>query len=293
MEATHGAPMLRADLSAAMTRANNVEFNFAANHYLLNRKPEYLVYLYNVSEQTFEVSRSPILRRLVINGRKKGEKFTMVTSFPQPLLVPKGSPDSSEIDIAAQDTRRFVMDIVNPDNLGLDQDTVLDPKFVTSQGVDLGKKGVFWSLNNPPTEAEVEKAIKRMEKYYTYLIEQANTVQVSAPATLKDVLTPEHHFACDYFGEEHSWHTAKRSRPIDCPNCGDRIKDTVAFHKTSDGGLCVLDWKRTVASGTRTRQQAFEATGDPQFAPSIPVAPVAVSKPSVQQGGTAAKVPTE
>jgi len=29
----------------------------------------------------------------------------------------------------------------------------------------------------------------------------------------------------------------------------------------------VLDWKRTVAAGAKTRAQAFEATEDPFFAP--------------------------
>jgi hypothetical protein len=78
---------------------------------------------------------------------------------------------------------------------------------------------------------------------------------------------------------------------MDCPNCGERIKAGVAFHKQEEGTLCILDWKRAVASGVRTRQQAYEATGEEQYATKIPTAP---SKP---QADTSAKpkasIPTE
>jgi hypothetical protein len=61
--------------------------------------------------------------------------------------------DNNEIDITAMDTRRFATDIVNPDNLTIDQDAVINS--VTGKGNDLGALGVFWSLNEVPTEAEI------------------------------------------------------------------------------------------------------------------------------------------
>lgn len=258
-----GAPVQRPDLSDGMTRANNMELNFNAQHYLMSRKPDYWVYLFNISEQSFEVSRPPLLSRLVIPGRKAGEDYAKVTKLPQPLLTPTGNVDSNEVSIVPQDTRRFAMDIINPDNLGLNQDAVIDPKAVTNQGNNLGAKGVFWSLNEVPTEQELAAAKKRLEARYNFLIEQAKSVEVSNPGGLRDMLTPEHHAAVDYFGIETSWH-GKRSRPMDCPNCGDRVKMGIAFHKTDEGTLCIIDWKRAVASGVRTRQQAIEA-GAPGF----------------------------
>ena len=274
MEATASNPISRPDLSAAQGRAHNQDFNFTAQHYLLNRTPEFLLYLYNVSEQTFTVSRPPIIREMKIPGRKAGERYALATHLPQPLLTPKGNVDSNEVDILALDTRRFLTDVINPDNLGINQDAHVAMKERTSQGNDLGQKGVFWSFNNPPLEEEVDRAYQRMEQYYQFLIEQATTVEVSAPATLKDVLTPEHHAACDYFGEEHSWH-AKRSRPMDCPNCGEKIKAGSAFHKTDEGVLCIINWERAIKAGVRTRKQAIEAE-IPGFTekPVVPVAPV-------------------
>jgi hypothetical protein len=290
MEATMSTPNYRGDLSAGMNRANNVDFQLDTMNFLFNREPQYNVYLYNVSESSFEVSRPPLLRKLVIAGRPKdaSKRYNLVTTLPQPLLVPKGNVDSNEIDIIPQDTRRFAMDIINPDNLGLDQDAVLDPKMVFSQGSNLGAKGVFWSLNGPgsskyghkeePTDDEINRAISRMEKEYKRLLEAARSVEVSNPGSLSQFLGPEHHAAADYFGEEYTWH-GKKTRTDFCPNCGDRIKAGAAFHKTDEGGLCIIDWQKAVKAGVRTREQAFDATGDETFAPRTPSAPVAPQAP--------------
>jgi len=286
MEATMSSPVTRPDLSGGMSRANNVDFQFTTQNYLYNREPEYYVYLYNVSEHTYEFSRPPLIRKAVIVGRQPGHnsKVVLAARLPQPLLVPKGNVDSNEIDIVPQDARRFAMDIINPDNLGLNQDAVIQN--ATSIGNNLGAKGVFWSLNGPgatknkeqlkrlynievaeePTQKEISDAVARMEKYYRYLLNQAKTVEASSPKDLPDTITPEHHVAAEYFGEEYSWH-GKRARTDFCPNCGERIKANSAFHKTEEGTLCIIDWHRAVKAGVRTRAQAFEATEDPKFAP--------------------------
>jgi hypothetical protein len=285
--ATYGNPVYRGDLSASMSKVNNIQFDFNTNSYLLNRAPEYYVYLFNVSEETYKVSRPPILRELIIPGRKANEDYATVTKLPQPLLLPKGNVDSNDIDIMPQDTRRFVMDIINPDNLGLDQDAVADPRYALSQGNNLGAKGVFWSLNEIPTDKEVTAARTRMEKYYTFLLEQARSTEVSNPQELRMLLTPEHHRAADYYGEEHSWH-GKKSRPMDCPVCGERVKAGIAYHIDASNELCIIDWARTVKAGKRTRSQAFDATGDPQFAPRAPEV-----VPAAKQVAPKNNIPTE
>lgn len=303
MDATMSNPVSRGDLSAGMSRANNVDFQFMTQNYLYNREPEFYVYIYNVSEKEYEFSRPPLIRKGVLVGRKQGagERYILCARLPQPLLVPKGNVDSNEIDVVPQDSRRFAMDILNPDNLGLNQDAVIDK--LTSIGNNLGAKGLFWSLNGPgatkhkeylkrtynidvqetPTEKELEGAIRRMEGYYRHLLNTAKTVEASSPKDLPETITPEYHAAADYFGEEYSWH-GKRARTDFCPNCGERIKAGAAFHKTEEGTLCILNWEKAVKSGVRTRAQAFEATEDPKFAP---VASSEASKP------TQNKIPTE
>lgn len=134
-------------LSDSMSKANNRSFNFSLQEYLYSRKPDFYVYLYNVSEQSFDVFRPPLFANVHIPGRKAKETYSIAARLPQPLLTPQGSVDSDELSTNLMDTRRVVMDMINPDNLSLDQDVVINNP--TNVGNDLGKKGVFWSLNGP------------------------------------------------------------------------------------------------------------------------------------------------
>ena len=294
MEATLGNVRPNQSLSDGMSRANNLDLNFNGNHYLMNRAPDYYVYIYNVSEQSHVVSRPPIIRSMVLLGKSPAQKVALCGRFPQPLTTMQSNVDSNEVTPLLSDCRRFVMDICNPDNLGnqpADQDAVINT--VTNVGNNLGAKGVFWSLNGPgasktgnleePTEDEVKRAVARMEKYYNKLVEKANTVQASKPADLPDTLTPEHHLAADYltrnFGNQFSWHQTL-SRLEDCELCGTKVKAGIAFHRTDEGGICVRDWTRTVKAGAKTRAEAYDATGEEKFAPRV--APVAA--PSSPKG---------
>lgn len=298
MNPTVNTPVYRQDLSDAKSRAANVGWNFNAQDYLLGRKPEHWVYLYTVSENVYTVNRPPIVPKLTVLGKteineaikarnaenvKDGKPelqvhydekntYALVTKFPQPLLVPKGSVDSQDIDIMPHDTHRFVMDICDPENMGKnpeDQDRVVAGR--KSVGNNLTARGIFWSLNYPPTAEEVEKATVRMETFYKDLINKANATERAKPADLPDMLTPEFHIAADYFQEEHSWH-GKRIRPVQCSECGTMLKSDVAFHRMDDGLLCVRNWPKAVKAGVKTRAEAYEATGDEIFAPKVPVA---------------------
>lgn len=293
MQATHGAPVYRGDLSAAQQRAHAIDFNmFSASNYMMSRPPEYFVYLYNVSESPFVISRPPLFKEFTIPGRKSEQRYALATKLPQPLLIPKGNVDSNEVDMVPTDCRRIAMDIINPDNYGIDQDAHVPN--VTGIGNNLGAKGVFYSLNGPggskfgqleePTKEEIDRAYARMEKFYQFKLDEARAMEVSNPADLSKLISPEHHAAADYFGEERPWHT-KKSKPMDCPNCGERIKQGAAFHKTDEGVFCIIDWKRAVVSGIRTKAQAFEATEDVQFAPPVvaPAAPVVKLEPKQNQ----------
>ncbi len=256
MEPTLTSPVHRSDLSESMTKANNRNFNYTMQDYLYSRKPDFWVYLYNVSEQSFDVFRPPLFANIHIPGRTRGETYTTAARLPSPLLAPQGSVDTDEIATQLLDTRRVLMDVVNPDNLSLDQNSVVAKP--TNIGNNLSQRGVFWSLNNPPTEQEIKEATQRMEKHFNTVLEKMKALETSDPKGLLEALSPEAHTAADYFGVETSWH-GRRSKPMDCPNCGERIKAGVAFHRTEEGGTCVLDWARTVKAGARTIQQAVDA----------------------------------
>ena len=49
-----------------------------------------------------------------------------------------------------------------------------------------------------------------------------------------------------------SWHLRTAIQEA-CPNCGDQINPGIAYHSSSVGGVCVLDWARTVKAGVKSR----------------------------------------
>ena len=301
MEANYTVKAERPDLSTKMSVANNVDFEFMSTNYQLNKTPDYFIYLYNLSEvnmgdgTSFLVSRPPLIRMFKIKAKPNtpGVRYVLATKLPQPMSVPKGNVDSNEVDIVPQDARRFAMDIINPDNWGINQDAhIANP---TSIGNDLGKKGVFWSYNGPgatkdaygeprkyilvdnkklevfeqPTEAELKTAGDRLSAFYKFKLEEADAMAISKPAEMGTFLTPEHHAACEFFGEDRAWH-GKRQKTDFCPICGEKMRSGAAFHRTEEGTLCVNDWDRAIKAGAKTRVQAFEATEDPKYAPKAP-----------------------
>ena len=277
-------------LSSAMTRSHNTDFNFNANEYLLSREQDYWVYIFSISERSYEIYRPPIIRHMLLVGKAPKAKYALCTRFPHPMNVPDASVDSSEIGIKQMDARRFCMDVCNPDNTGFDQNAVISTP--TSIGNNLSSKGVFWATEKEctfdpsdtkrvhpiPSDKHLEDAKNRMEVYYRSLVEKANTVHSSSPKDLSDLLTPEHLAAAEYleenFGMQFAWHQ-KMARLESCDLCGEKTKAGVAFHRMEDGGICVRDWVRAVKAGARSRADAYDATGDEQFAPRVPKAPAA------------------
>ena len=288
MEPTLSTPTYRSDLSSSMTKANNRSFNFNMQDYLYSRKPDFWVYLFNISEQSFDVFRPPLFANLHIPGRKPGEKYAIAARLPQPLLAPQGSVDTDEVSTQLMDTRRVLMDVCNPDNLGLDQDAVVAN--TTNIGNNLTERGVFWSLNEVPTEEELKAAQKRLEKHYNQVLEQMKALETSDPKQMLERLSPEAHAAADYYNLETSWH-GKRTRPEDCPLCGMRVKFGVAFHRTEEGGICVRDWVRTVKSGARSIQQAIDS-GAEGFS-DMEEARITLGLKPVAKKNTSTNVPTE
>lgn len=231
--------------------------------------PEYHVYLYNVSERNFEkvgpyqnVNIAGVtLEDRALKGMKPNQRYHYVTSFPQPMMMPILKADEGLIDTAPIDARRYVMDIINPNNMTFSLDTAIRPDQVFSVGNDLSIKGVFFSYSNPPSEQDVEGAYKRMEKYYTALLTKAETLELTDKAKLATELTynPDYAFAANYFGKTTSWHKGM-VRPEECPNCHDQRPAGALFHVNKDLGFVCIDpsprgWKAAYSAGIKTKAQ--------------------------------------
>lgn len=216
------------------------------------RKPEYTVYLHTISRRAF-MQPSGIYRNIAIPACPKEKKSHCFMQIQHPVQIPHLNPDDVNGTplLKLENAKRVALGICNPDYVGLDltvQDKELNPESVLSSGeCNLTRQGVFASMNSEPTEDEIRKAEQRREAYYRFRLQEADGLERSNPRQLQHILMLDHHMAADFFGVESNWHRAPSAK-VDCPNCGGKIPQGVAFHY-DNGRVCVLDWERAWLSG--------------------------------------------
>lgn len=252
--------ILRPDLSKPMTQGLN-------DSYLNNqiapgsfRKPDYFVYLYSISTKQFERRLPPHIPCLILKACPADQPFIEVAKLAEPFEQADRDVDTGEVRMRFHNAKKIAQDIVCPD--APDMDGAVSSESMSS-GTDLRAQGIFWSLNNPPTEAEVKAARGRLEKYYRSLLERATALEYTNPKELAERINEDYHLAADYFGEEYSWHKQRVRKvtaavKVPCSVCGDDIKPGVAFHKDAEGEYCILDWKRAYEAGRVTLKQVPE-----------------------------------
>lgn len=217
------------------------------------RRPDYFIYVFNVGARSHRVSNGH-LKNVLIPGVDKGQKYVMAFKLPNIVNQCWQGADNGMIQTYGDDGRRVAMDIINPANMGIDQDYEIPKDQIVSQGANLANWGLFWSLNEVPTDEEIAKAVGRMERYYRSLLKEADQLARSGKY---DKIEEFHYIAADYFGYKGAWNT-KVDVPNDCPNCGASVKQGVAYHRNEDGSVCVIDWQRTVAAGIKTKKEVPE-----------------------------------
>lgn len=107
-------------------------------------------------------------------------------------------------------------------------------------GNNLNAYGVWWSEtepDDPALESEIDRFKKRFERTCRALIQQA---EEKAARNERHMITPREHFAMDYLGLESQWHQTT-ARMTTCANCGDRIREGIAYHRNFAGDPCIVD----------------------------------------------------
>ena len=220
------------------------------------KEPNYLVYVFSVTERTFkDVGQIHLTipgmsvplpdggdaKAWLKDDNDKRQPFRLITSFPQPILFQKANFDTNELDFVEQDVRKFVVDLISPDMSGsISLNEAVDVNQAFSQGNDLSRSGLFFDYQEVPSKAELDKAYARLEKYYKALLEQARTLGLTDKPQFESKLreNPDYVFAADWSGDEFEWHK-KSVRAVVCDHCGERKTTKKPFHRTTDGYLCV------------------------------------------------------
>lgn len=221
------------------------------------RPEEYKVYLFTCAHRDLRASHA-LIPLIEIPACEKEERYRKVRFIPHPF--PQKVEDvfnTGREPYDYHDGRRIAQDICNPANPTLNQGLVdyekLDPFYAVQDGTNYAKYGVFWSLNETPTEDELSAAEKTRDSFYRALIQKHDKVYASKPSSAAE-FGQDVRMALDYFGEERPYH--KKFIPMfSCPNCATQVPQGVAFHYLPNGKACILDWKRAYEAGQVKKEE--------------------------------------
>jgi hypothetical protein len=170
-------------LSEGFTEAHNkyVDLGLDQLNLLTKEQSRSRVWIYNISPVEFTVNGS-LFKNLNIPACVDSE-YSVVTSLPVVMALPITDLEAGVINYIPMDGRRIAMDLINPSNLGLDQDWKFNGNNAWAIGNNLSERGVFFSTHNPPLKKDLKAAHKRLKAYYQDLVEKANIVRLM-PAAL-------------------------------------------------------------------------------------------------------------
>ena len=263
----------------------------------VGRAADHFIFLYNIlADYDFPpVQQPPTFPNFKIPKCPKGEKFAYTVLPAQvnnPIERNGAEEGTTEITYFVADGREAANSLCNPDahpkNPFEAQFRDISKMGNGDQlGNNLNEKGIFWSLTSPyideagnqrplpgddpkvlneliqegklfyneKLDEEIAAMRKRVDKVMRTLVDAGNTLNA---ANKRAEIAPDHHFAMEYFNLEAEWHRSHEHR-IACPNCGDPIREKIAYHKNQFNMLCVVDWQAAYEAGVVKKEDVPES----------------------------------
>ncbi len=257
-------PALGEKSSKVLTEAQNRVWTGGGIDRNITRKPDRYIYLFTISKRSFIIERPPLFPRINVPACEPQEQYKLFFALPDPVMQTIMDWDKGR-NIAAPDPPdavRVAVDLINPNNISQDLDWAC-PEYAMATvqqgaGMNLADQGLFFDYDPVPSKKELKKAEARRHNYYNRLRMNADRLQVTNPKEMAQEVffNNDYHLMADYFGLEYPWHKVMTIMAT-CPNCGEKIKQGVGFHK-SEFGICVLDWRVAVEAGIKTRADVPE-----------------------------------
>jgi hypothetical protein len=195
--------------------------------------PPYKVYIFNLMPMEWKVEKGSA-GTFTIKGCEFGEPYS------DPLVLPSVVQDSyfveSEMKTHSVSGEFMAQDIVHP-TIGANW----------SFGQNLDDLGVFWTKNNPPHEAEIQRVRQRMEVTGRKLLTMATSIETSGRL---DDITPLMRIFATYFGEDRSWNRIYK-KLSSCPGCGEPVKEGIIKHSCG----YIFDIDRALLAGMINPEQ--------------------------------------
>jgi hypothetical protein len=220
-----------------------------------NDDPENLdvIYVYNTISMEHIVEQPPLFPHMVIPACPKGQAF-IHTLLPRYVNEVYEDYTRESRRYKRVDGRICATSLLNPAVHPRNPWEMQFREMKThgdQEGNNLNIYGVFWSLTHP-TDPKLNDELSLMKtvvrKTMNFLVVEGDK---HLAAGTRHMITPRMHFAADYLKFTAPWHTS-HDHMIDCPNCGENIKEGLAYHRNQFGERCILDRVRYEASVERT-----------------------------------------
>lgn len=176
--------------------------------------PKYHVYIYNIGPLSHNVEKGSA-GTFRIPACEAGKRYTKALVFPAIVSTSYIDHTSGAMRTDDVEGKHVARDIVNP-YLGGDW----------SEGQNLEDKGVFWTLNDPPTEEELTTARTKMETYGRKVLAVATELETKGQL---GSITPTMRLFATYFGEDRPWNRIYKKLG-DCPICSEPMKAGTVKH---------------------------------------------------------------
>ena len=232
----------------AMKGANPENFNVIITGHMM-RDPKRMIYIHTVSKRSTPFLTRTLFPKLRLVGCEAGERYVTCAAFGDP--IPQASPDQERggTRIDEHDGWRAAIDLLNPTNLTYNPYSGdANPDFFANRnGQNLIAEGFWPSLHEVPPEEEIRAAEQRRDKHYRYLARESTRLAARSKKDLDEFLQtyPDTYIALDSLGIKTDFHNPAIVT-VTCPNCGDAVKQGIAFHQSSAGILCIIDPARAL-----------------------------------------------
>jgi hypothetical protein len=246
-----------------------------------------IIYIYNTLDMAHVIEQPPLFGHMHIPACPKGKKF-IYTVIARYVKIPYEDYARSERRYEIEDGRWSATSLLNP---SVHPASPWESQFRerTTHGDQTGNNlnafGVFWSLtkpDDPKLEQEIEMITRGRDGRSGVLKTRRDLVaegeRLNAVPKNRELITPRMHFAMDYLGLKAEWHML-HEHMVNCPNCGELIREGLAYHRNAFNEKCVVDWRRTVEAGALKLEDVppakrwwneAEAVGEEETAPPTP-----------------------
>jgi hypothetical protein len=270
-----GTPKSLSKGRAMQNEANNNGTTLQAQ---MARPVERFIYLYNILRgwEFPPVEQPPTFPRFRIPTCSKNEKFAW-TVLPEIVNEIYAKPGENQVMYVSRDGREAANSLVNPDahpgnpfEAQFRDISQFGNKDMTAR--NLNELGVFWSFTEPDDPAldeEITAMQRRVDATMKGLITKGNRLAMGKSEDRANI-TPLMHFAMDYFHLQSKWHESNEHR-VPCPNCGESVREGIAYHKNEFGDRCIIDRDRYEAAIELSRPKRQEVSQQAQEMAKAPV----------------------